>query len=123
VLLVGFGQAEDRPAGDKMRFLRIRPRQCSHFGDFVIVAFLLVQALDGVFTYVGLAEFGKGIEGNPLITSLLLVANPAAALALVKLTAAGFGITLHVAGVHRTVALLTAFYVAVALVPWAGVLF
>jgi hypothetical protein len=37
-----------------------------------------------------------------------------------KLLAAGFGILLHLHHVHGMVALLTAFYVAVAIIPWTA---
>ena len=40
------------------------------------------------------------------------------ALARAKLTAAGFGMILHLAAVHRAVAILTALYFSAALLPW-----
>ena len=43
-------------------------------------------------------------------------------LAGAKLAAASCGIALHLFGTHRVVALLTAFYVGAALVPWAVLL-
>lgn len=93
------------------------------FGDLVIVAFLLSQALDGVLTYLGLRQFGPGIEANPLIGSVLPVLGLSVTLAGAKLVAAGFGIILHLRGVHRAVAALTALYLAGAVVPWAAILF
>ena len=45
-----------------------------------------------------------------------------ATLAGAKLLAASFGILLHMVGSHRLVAILTALYVAGALLPWVGVL-
>ena len=36
------------------------------FGNLVIVLFLVAQALDGIFTYLGIQAFGLS-EGNPLI--------------------------------------------------------
>jgi hypothetical protein len=44
-------------------------------------------------------------------------------LATAKITASFFGIVLHLSGVHRAVALLACFYVAVAIVPWTLILF
>jgi hypothetical protein len=40
-----------------------------------------------------------------------------------KTIAAVLGIALHLRGVHTAVALLTAFYFAVAIVPWVAILF
>jgi uncharacterized membrane protein len=93
------------------------------FGDVVLVAFLLAQAFDGVFTYVGVSLYGPDIEGNPLVAWLMATIGEGAGLATAKVTAGFFGILLHVSGVHRVVALLTLFYLVVAIAPWATILF
>ncbi len=98
------------------------PPPRSLFGDAIILAFLASQALDGVFTYLGLREFGPAIEANPLIGSILPVLGFAATIASAKLVAAAFGIVLHVRGVHLAVAALTGLYLAAAVGPWAAVL-
>jgi hypothetical protein len=98
------------------------PRR-STFGDVALVAFLLVQACDGVLTYVGVSTYGIRIEGNPLLGWLMSSLGQGVALAAAKGTAGAFGIALHLTAVHRVVALLTALYVAAALVPWIGILF
>jgi hypothetical protein len=92
------------------------------FWNVVIVLFFLSQALDGCLTYIGVHTFGPTIEGNPLVAWLMSTLGEGPALAGAKLTAAGFGIVLHLASVHRVVALLTALYVSAAVVPWAVVL-
>ena len=74
-------------------------------------------------TYIGVRTFGPTIEGNPLLAWLMASLGEAPALAGAKLAAAGFGIILHLASVHRAVALLTALYVSAALLPWALLLF
>ncbi len=102
--------------------VRAIPSSRSFFGDLVIVAFLVCQALDGVFTYVGLQLFGSGIEANPLISAALPYFGGAATLAGAKLLAASLGIALHLPGVHRVVALLTALYFCAALTPWTVLL-
>lgn len=88
------------------------------FGDFAVVCFLVVQCLDGAFTYVGVRFWGVGIEANPLISSAVHMIGPAAALASAKLIAVGFGMVLHLRRVHNLVAWLTAFYVGAAILPW-----
>jgi hypothetical protein len=95
----------------------------SLFGDGVVLAFLLAQACDGVFTYVGMATYGPGIEGNPLLATLMAWMGSGAALFSAKLLASSLGILLHLTGVHRIVAALTGLYVFGAVVPWATVLF
>jgi hypothetical protein len=92
------------------------------FGNLVIVLFLLAQAADGVFTYVGLRLHGPLIEGNPLLSWLMQVMGSGTALASAKACAAGLGIVLHLTAVHRIVAALTAVYLFAALLPWAFVL-
>jgi hypothetical protein len=88
------------------------------FGNIVIILFFVSQALDGAFTYIGILTFGTSIEGNPLLAWLMAVVGPGTALAGAKLAAAGFGMILHLAAVHRVVAILTAIYVSAALLPW-----
>jgi len=93
------------------------------FGNVAVVAFLMTQCLDGIFTYVGVATYGHGIEGNPLITWLMQAMGDGPALTTAKITAAALGIALHLSSVHYVVAALAVFYVAVAVVPWMAVLF
>jgi hypothetical protein len=90
----------------------------SAFGDVAVLAFLIVQCLDGVFTYLGVSLWGAEIEANPLIRSAVETAGLATAVATAKLAAAGFGMLLHLRRVHTAVALLTALYVAAAILPW-----
>jgi uncharacterized membrane protein len=95
----------------------------SLFGDIVLVAFLLAQAFDGVLTYVGVSTYGVRMEGNPLLGWLMTTVGQGVALTAAKTTAGAFGIALHLTSVHRVVALLTAFYVAAAVLPWIGILY
>jgi hypothetical protein len=100
-----------------------RSTRRSRFGDLILVLFLLAQSLDGVLTYVGVTTFGIGIEANPLIAGLITHVGEGAALLGAKATAAALGIALHLAHVHTAVALLTVFYLLVAIIPWTAILF
>jgi hypothetical protein len=91
----------------------------SLFGDVAVVGFLLVQVLDGMFTYLGVTIWGLHIEANPLISSAVAYAGLGGAVVGAKMAAILFGILLHVRRVHSLVALLTAFYLVVAILPWA----
>jgi uncharacterized membrane protein len=93
------------------------------FGDIALVMFLLAQAFDGVLTYVGVSTYGLRMEGNPFVSWLMSSMGEGAGLATAKLAAGSFGIALHLSAVHKTVALLAVFYVAVAVVPWVAILF
>ena len=95
-----------------------QPDSRSWFGDFVIVTFLLAQCFDGIFTYVGIALWGPAVEANPLISSAIAMAGPAVALLGAKLLAISCGIVLHLLHVHSIIGILTAVYVAAAIVPW-----
>ena len=93
------------------------------FGDIAVVTFLCVQILDGMFTYFGVRIWGPAIEGNPIISSAVAFAGLGAGLAGAKLVAIAFGMVLHLKRIHTLIALLTAFYVCVAIVPWAILFF
>jgi hypothetical protein len=95
----------------------------ARFGNVVVVAFLIAQACDGVFTYVGVATYGLHVEGNPLLGWLIGALGSGVGVATAKAAAGGFGIVLHLIAVHRILAALAAFYVAVAVVPWIAVLY
>ena len=88
------------------------------FGDIAVVIFLVVQALDGALTYVGVHNWGPAIEANPIVSSAVSLAGVGAGLAGAKLVAVGFGIILHLRGVHNVIAILTGFYIAAAILPW-----
>ena len=91
----------------------------SRFGDIAVVTFMVVQALDGILTYLGVHIWGPSVEANPLISSAVSFAGVGTGVAMAKLFAVGLGMVLHLRRVHGVVALLTAFYLAVAIVPWA----
>ena len=93
------------------------------FGNLVVIVFLLAQACDGVLTYVGVSVYGLHMEGNPILGWMMTAMGQGAALATAKAVAGGFGIALHLGSVHKVVAALAAFYVAVAIVPWIAILF
>jgi hypothetical protein len=104
------------------RIYRPWDRPNSLFGNFVVVGFLLVQVLDGALTYLGIAIWGPGIEGNPLLSSAMAYAGVGTGLAAAKSVAIGFGIILHLYRVHTLVAIITVFYVAAAIIPWTALL-
>ena len=93
------------------------------FANVVVIAFLVAQACDGVFTYVGVSLYGTAMEGNPLLAWLMESIGHGPALATAKGMAGAFGIALHLSAVHRVLAALVVFYVAVAVVPWMTILF
>ncbi|HYS27486.1 MAG TPA: DUF5658 family protein [Vicinamibacterales bacterium] len=99
------------------------PPRRSLFGDVVLVTFLVAQVFDGAFTYLGVMTFGTAAEANPVIASLMLHLGHGTALMMAKLVAAVLGIGLHLRGTHGAVALLAAFYVTAAVLPWAVILF
>ena len=90
--------------------------------ELVWLAFVAVQAMDGIMSYVGVNTFGTWIEANPLVAWYASVFGPAVAFAAVKLFAIACGTMLYLMSRHRTVAALTLFYLAFAVVPWAHVL-
>lgn len=93
----------------------------SLFGDFVVLAFFAAQILDGMFTYVGVSVWGPTIEANPVVSSAVAAAGLGAGLTGVKAVAIGFGMLLHLRRLHNLVALLTAIYVAIAILPWTAI--
>jgi Domain of unknown function (DUF5658) len=110
-------------AGIRLDWIDAVVARSSRFGNAMVLVFLLAQAVDGVFTYMGVVIYGMGAEGNPLLGWLMGAIGCAAGVTAAKAAAGAFGIVLHLVAVHRVVAALALFYVAVAIVPWIGVLF
>jgi hypothetical protein len=92
----------------------------TRFGNLAVLCFLIVQGLDGVLTYLGVATWGLAIEANPFVSMAMMHAGWGVGLAGTKLVAIGFGILLHLRRVHGLVAFLTFFYIAVAIIPWTA---
>lgn len=90
--------------------------------ELVWLAFVTVQALDGAMSYVGVHTLGTWVEANPLVAWYAAAFGPAVAFTVVKLFAVACGTVLYLMARHRTVAALTLFYLAFAVVPWAQVL-
>lgn len=93
------------------------------FGNLAVVGFMLVQYLDGFYTYAGFTIWGLNIEANPLIRTAVSAVGPAAGLAVAKLVAIAFGALLHMRRVHGVVAILTCIYLILSIVPWTALLF
>jgi hypothetical protein len=110
-------------AGIRVVYVARVSARSARFGNVVVIAFLIAQACDGVFTYIGVATYGARIEGNPLLGWMMSALGCGAAVTAAKAAAGAFGIALHLVAVHRIVALLAAFYLVAAIVPWMGLLF
>jgi hypothetical protein len=86
------------------------------------MTFVLVQVLDGVFSYIGVSLHGPAIEGNPLVAWYLGAFGPAMGFTMAKLFAISCGAILYLTKHHHWVALLTLFYIVFAVGPWTHVL-
>ena len=117
---MGANQGKSHPIGGKKVTALYKPwaARKSLFGDIVVVTFFCVQCLDGVLTYFGIRTWGPAIEANPLVSSAVAYAGLGVGLAGTKLFAVALGMVLHLNRIHTLVALLTAFYVAAAILPW-----
>lgn len=90
--------------------------------EVLFVAFVIVQALDGAMSYVGVHRHGLGIEANPLVAWYLDVLGPGFGFTVAKLFAVTCGAVLYVTARHRWVALLTLIYIVFAVGPWLHLL-
>jgi len=87
----------------------------------VLFLFLLTQAGDGLLTYAAVRTYGIAAEGNIVLATWMALVGPFPTLFVAKLVAAGGGVLLYARGIHRTLALLTIFYVVGAIAPWIAV--
>jgi uncharacterized membrane protein len=96
------------------------PRRVS-WPELIWLAFVAVQVLDGVMSYVGVHRIGW-MEGNPLVAWYAAVLGPALAFTVVKLFAVACGSVLYLKARHGAVAALTVFYLAFAVFPWVSII-
>ena len=102
--------------------VRGRQRDRSLLGDAVIVVFLVAQVCDGMFTYIGVHAWGIVAEANPIMSFYMATLGVGFALLASKTFAIACAAVLHLHARHRTVALLTILYLAMAVRPWVNLL-
>ena len=102
-----------RPASGE----RLLPGKDS-LAEAIWIAFVVVQALDGAMTFVGMHRFGTHIEANPLLAWYVSVLGPAVALCAAKLFAVGCGAALYLTAHHKTIGVLALAYLLGAVGPW-----
>lgn len=86
-----------------------------------LAVFAAVQCADAWCTAVGIARFGPGIEGNPIL-AFYVAAFGASTVVGAKLIAVACGAVLHLFARQAVLVVLTAAYVVFAVVPWLCVL-
>ena len=84
----------------------------------VLWLFLLAQAGDGVFTYAGVRVYGVAAEGNMVLATWMMLVGPFPTLFVAKRSPPAAGSCSTRAAIHRTLALLTLFYLVGAIGPW-----
>ena len=95
----------------------IRPKN-EAFANGIWIAFVLVQALDGAMTFVGIHTFGTRVEANPLLSWYVSALGPATALWSAKLFAVACGAALHLTARFGMLAALALLYLLAAVGPW-----
>lgn len=91
-------------------------------GMAAVALFIAVQIADGFLTVAGVARFGPAMESNPMLSLSIAAVGAGATLSIAKAIAVVLGTVLHRHRCHRTLALLTLFYVFAAVLPWTSVL-
>jgi hypothetical protein len=86
---------------------------------WALALFIAVQIADGVLTLAGIARFGTGVEGNPVLVYSIQIFGSGVSLLCAKAVAIAGGSVLHVYSYHLVLAILTVGYVFATLIPWA----
>ncbi len=84
----------------------------------LLIAFIVLQAADGLLTYAAVEQFGAVVEGNPLLETWIVLTGSATALIGAKTMACLCGAVLYVTGVHNVLAGLSVLYLFGAVLPW-----
>ena len=119
----------DRAAGLRAsNFCAATPLPSQRSTMFVAVLLIVLQALDGILTSVGVSRFGIAAEGNPLLRNLMEEFGHVAILSVVKFLAILFVIAhsyyaQRQAWVHRAMGAISCIYIFTAILPWTYILF
>lgn len=104
------------------RVLNRRLPGSSTHAIFAFALFLAVQMADAFLTHEGIARFGVGAEGNPLIGLSMQMFGVTTALASWKLFSCALGAVLHFTERYLELTVLTLVAVGAAAIPWAWIL-
>ena len=88
----------------------------------ILAAFVLIQALDGLLSYLGVSTHGLWLEGNPIVSWYAHQLGPGVAFAGAKLFAIGCGAVLYATGRHAWLVVLTLVHLVAAVGPWTYIL-
>jgi hypothetical protein len=91
-------------------------------GIAAVALFTAVQLADAILTAEGVGRFGLGMESNPVIALSMAAIGAGTTLSIAKMIAVAGAMGLHGCRCHLVLALLTVFYVFVAVLPWTSVL-
>ena len=91
-------------------------------GIAAVALFAAVQFADAILTAEGVARFGLGMESNPVIALSIGAVGAGTTLSIAKMIAVAGAVGLHSLRCHLVLALLTVFYVFVAVLPWTSLL-
>jgi Domain of unknown function (DUF5658) len=125
----GKTQALRRSAIRGHRRFTIRSHRTTASAELAVLGLLIVflQILDGVLTGLGMAQFGTGMEGNPMLRGLMDAVGFLPAIAVVKgiAIATVTGLCLYADRVwwlRRAFRGVIAVYLIFAIVPWMTLL-
>ena len=95
---------------------------------FVAAVLIILQALDGVLTSLGVSRYGIAAEGNPILRELMREFGHVHVLSIVKVTAIFFVLALsyyaqRLAWVQRAMGAISCIYLFTAILPWTYILF
>jgi hypothetical protein len=89
---------------------------------WTLALFAAIQLADATMTVAGVAQFGVGIEGNPVLSFYATTLGIGVAVVSAKLFCIAAGVLLHLRAKHLALAILTLGYVLGAVIPWMWVL-
>jgi len=88
----------------------------------ILTIFIVLQIADGLITFSAVQIFGTGAEGNPILSTWIAIAGPAATLLAAKSIACGLALVLYGAGRFKTLIALTGVLLVCAIGPWLTIL-
>lgn len=125
---IGLNKAEAAGMGGMCAQTEIVEASTARKAMLVGLLLIILQALDGVLTSLGVSRYGIAAEGNPILRWLMLHFGHVQILSVVKVIAILFVITLSyyarkLPWVHNAMGAISCIYVFTAILPWTYILF
>lgn len=84
----------------------------------LLVCYIVLQVMDGIFTYIAIGAYGYQLEGNPLVRWLMQATNLELGLLCAKIFGIMLGVILYAHHARWALVVVNLVYAVFMVIPW-----